>query len=259
MNLWIYCHARQEQAIIGYFARHYSAFAERIIVFDDRSTDGTREVLKNFPLVQVRDIPFEGLHEDELLNFAHETVKEAKNKADYVAWVDADEFLYAPDIISTLKWNKENGHQAVRTLGFNMMGAPLPEDDGQQLTQIYRTGVRAPVYSKTVIVGPSAGIRWTRGKHFLENEELFKLSPKWDEYRPHEHWIKLLHYRYLTPEYCMARNARQLDRSVDKNSAWSCKPEHKGEHSPEWVAATTKFARDVVCFEGCYFPKGYDA
>lgn len=259
MNLWIYCHLRNEERLASYFARHYSAFAERIIIFDDRSTDGTREVLKNFPLVQVRDIPFEGLQEDELLKFAHETIREARGKADYVAWVDADEFLYAPDILSTLRWNKSQGHQAVRTLGFNMMGGPLPEDDGQQLTAIYRTGVRAPVYSKTAIVDPSAGAIWTRGKHFLENEKSVRMSPWFDEYRPNEHWIKLLHYRYLTPEYCRSRNARQLDRSVDKNAAWSCKPEHKGEHSPEWVERTAKFARDVVCFEGMYLPKGQDA
>jgi glycosyltransferase involved in cell wall biosynthesis len=259
MKLWIFTSIRNEAGIIPFFARHYSAFAERIIVFDDKSTDATRDILKNFPRVQVRDLSVEGLHEDELLTFAHEAIKEARSHADYVAWPDADELLYAPSILNTLQWNKSMGHQAVRTLGFNMMGAPLPEDDGQQLTQIYRTGVRAPVYSKTIIVDPSAPIQWTRGKHFLEREDGISISPWYDEYRPNSNWIKLLHYRYLTPDYTRSRNARQFDRSVNKHSAWSCNPNHKGEHSPEWVEETMKFARDVVCDEGCYLPKGRDA
>jgi glycosyltransferase involved in cell wall biosynthesis len=68
------------------------------IIVDTGSTDGTQEIIKEF----MKDIPGE-LHERPWVNFAHnrnEALNLAKNKADYVLIIDADDRLeIAPEFI----------------------------------------------------------------------------------------------------------------------------------------------------------------
>jgi glycosyltransferase involved in cell wall biosynthesis len=61
------------------------------VIVDTGSTDGTQDVIKNF----MKDIPGE-VHERPWVNFGHnrnEALKLAKGKADYVLWMDADDYL----------------------------------------------------------------------------------------------------------------------------------------------------------------------
>lgn len=259
MRIWVFGHMRNEARLLPFWLRHYAAFADQIHVYDDNSTDGSPELVAQHDKAFFHNAGVQGLKEDELLNLAYRVYPTARGSADFVIWTDIDEFIFHPRIKEALAWHKENGHDVVRTLGFNMMGTPLPENDGTtQLTDIYRTGVRAPVYSKSVIFNPDIDIRWSLGKHFVY-EKGVRVSPIEDEYAHSPHRPKLLHYRYLTPEYCRERNARQYERSVDKGAAWSNSPDHRGEHSPEWVERTMYFARDVVEETACYLRPGLDA
>lgn len=61
------------------------------VILDTGSTDGTQDLIRNF----MKDIPGE-LHESPWINFAHnrnEALALAKNKADYILFIDADEVL----------------------------------------------------------------------------------------------------------------------------------------------------------------------
>lgn len=256
MKVWAFCHIRNERALMPWWVRHYSQFCERLIVFDDGSTDGTREYLQEQPKVTIHPLTMDALDEDKLLNLAYDVYPRAAGHADWCIWADADEFVHHPDMHFVLGQHQKQGHDAITTLGFNMIGKELPEDDGKsQLTDLYRTGVRAPVYSKPIIFNPNRLIRWSRGKHSIQNPNI-RLSDKPSEQKAEARTIKLLHYRYLTPEYCRQRNARQFDRSISKSAAWSNRPDHTGEHSPAWVEATTKYARDVVDSSACYLQPG---
>ncbi len=66
------------------------------VIVDTGSSDGTQEIIKKF----MKDIPGE-LHERPWVDFAHnrnEALKFAKNKADYLLFIDADEiFEYSPE------------------------------------------------------------------------------------------------------------------------------------------------------------------
>lgn len=66
------------------------------VIFDTGSTDGTQEIIKEC----LKNIPGE-LHESKWVNFAHnrnEALAVARQKGDYVFWMDADELLfYSPD------------------------------------------------------------------------------------------------------------------------------------------------------------------
>lgn len=260
MKIHVFAHCRNECAMAGFFARHYSVFADRITIFDDSSDDGTQAILALYPKITVIPLKMDALDEHALLELAHSTIHAHSNLADWCIWPDMDEFLHAENIRERLARHQQVGHQVIRAVGFNMMSRELPEDDGvSQLTAVYRTGVRAPVYSKPIIVRPNAGAQWSRGKHSLDNEAVLSVSPFNDEYQPDPWRIKLLHYRFLNPSYCRERNARQYARSSDKSAAWSCAPDYHGEHSPDWVAATQHLARDVVNDDACYLPAPFDA
>ncbi|MBI5345787.1 MAG: FkbM family methyltransferase [Chlamydiae bacterium] len=61
------------------------------VIVDTGSTDGTQQIIKDF----MKDIPGE-LHERPWVNFGHnrdEALKLAKNKGDYLLFIDADEYL----------------------------------------------------------------------------------------------------------------------------------------------------------------------
>lgn len=64
------------------------------VILDTGSSDGTQQIIKDF----MKDIPGE-LHEDAFVNFEYSRNKAldfAKNKGDYVLFIDADEYFEIP-------------------------------------------------------------------------------------------------------------------------------------------------------------------
>lgn len=229
-KIWVYSIQRNEAQLLPFWLRHYEQFAEKILVWDDASDDGSRDILRSHPLVEMHDWQYpDGIFEDAFLKHAYEVFP--KSTAQWVIWVDADEFVI-PDrgTMEDILYS-DIEMEAVLARGFNMMGNGIPVDDGRQIYEILKLGVFAPLYSKTIVFRPQAKISWKRGKHELNEECKIKLSS-----RP---LVKILHYRYLGPEYTGARNARNLHRcgvdSGDHNAAWSCRPEWQGEGSVNWV------------------------
>jgi hypothetical protein len=45
MRVHVYTICWNESRVIEYFLRHYEQFAERVVVYDENSTDGTKEIL----------------------------------------------------------------------------------------------------------------------------------------------------------------------------------------------------------------------
>src|SRR5579883_1017327 len=75
------------------------------VIVDTGSTDGTQEIIREF----LKDIPGE-LHERPWVNFGHnrnEALKLAKNKSDYLLFIDADEELVFAKPLQKSKLNKD--------------------------------------------------------------------------------------------------------------------------------------------------------
>lgn len=234
MKIWVFAVCHNEEAIIPWWLRHYGRFADRILVWDDASTDRSRALLQAHPSVTLFDCPWSGIDEDKALHHAYDVYPSARGKADWVMWVDMDEFLVSDGLV-----DERTPYEVITTAGYNMMGRGLPENGywHRQIWQLNPMGVAAPVYAKPIMFRPQARVRWVRGKHKLEDcDPVCSPTPM----------AKLLHYRYLGAAYTAAKNAKNYARCVDKGVAWSCAPDWQGEHSPAWADAAQAKAFDVM-------------
>ena len=240
MKIIVFSICYNQADILPWFLRHYSSFADEISVWDDHSTDGSRELLAAHPKVKLRDWPYEsGINEDLFLQHAYEWYPQAHPTFDWAFWVDPDEIIYGPDILKTLEDSSD--YEVLQTKGFNMTGEGLPQDDGKsQIWEVSPWGIHALVYSKPVVFRPGSEVRWNRGKHALESVN--RVSPKI--------LLKLLHYRYMGGQYTADRNAKNYARcglkSGDKNAAWTCAPGYRGEHSANWADSIKSCRWNVV-------------
>lgn len=214
-----------EAHMLPFYLRHYETFADEIVVYDDRSQDGSREMLQSHPKASLQDCPFTGLNDDAMLELWYHELRTSVDKCDWIMFPDIDEFLIASDGMKDKLSKLGEKYGAIRSTAFNMTARGLPVDDGRQIYDINNLGVYAPVYSKTIILKAGTRIDWHRGRHKYEACSA-DVSPS---------SVRLLHYRYLGREYTKARNARNYDRvGHDKGCAWSNAPDFTGQHSASW-------------------------
>lgn len=240
-SIWVFTVVKNEERLAPWFLRHYGEFADSILVWDAGSTDATRPTFAAHPTVRLFDWPGPiGIDDTYNLNFAYRTYPSARGQADWVMWVDIDEFIWAPNLLGTLH-DMARGVEVIQPRGYNMVGNGLPENE-YEYKQIWHTmthGVEAPVYAKPVIFRPGATVRWKRGRHELEFcNPVVERVPE----------IKLLHYRYLGREYTRVRNARNY-ALAGKQAGWSNAPERDGpdlEHTPAWAEAAKAKAFNVL-------------
>lgn len=210
MNLWVFCLLHNEAPLLPYFMRHYQTIADRIVLYDDHSTDGTPQLAAAYAKVSVRTYPGAGLDDSEFVDFAAFAYREARDKADWAMWVDADEFIYHPDLRERLEHYQAEGVTLPHVAGYAMFANDFPSTDGQ-IYDAVRVGVRYTAYDKPVVFSPNLELRWIAGKHTLASDG--------GANRGGEAELKLLHFRHLGERYFAERNARNYARMTVRNIA----------------------------------------
>jgi glycosyltransferase involved in cell wall biosynthesis len=211
MNTWVYTVAYNEQDLLPFWLRHYSAISSKIIVYDHGSTDDTRKIAKQNPLVELRDYEVNPqMDDDSWTAFVNVQYKEAVGQADWIIWCDVDEFVMTtPGKLHTLL---NYGVTLPETAGYTMICDGFPENDYRQIYETCKTGVPDALYSKRAIFHPEVNINYSPGKH-----RCFPTGPVTNSCFSEP--IKLLHYRYFGPEWLAARNAKNYARLSERNKA----------------------------------------
>lgn len=229
MRVWLFCILRNEAKILPYFLRHYVPWVEKLIFYDDQSDDGTRDIIEACPKAELRDWPgTHGICDDEFMHFSNTQWKEARGHADWVCWLDADEFLYHPRILRLLALYLVDGVEVPNVAGYTMISDRFPTTSGQIYEEI-RTGLPDLAWSKSAIF--RVNMHWNVGRHSLNLSRFHPIMSKTAE-------IKLLHYRCLGMDYLRWRHARNWERVPERckslNYGRNCEPGHTGFYGEEW-------------------------
>jgi glycosyl transferase family 2 len=241
MKVDVYCVMRNEAALLPYWLRHYGPLARRIFVYDGGSDDGSFDLLRDWTNVYVVPCGFDGLDDFAMARLFSTAYRElSRGGVDWVICVDADEFVYDPDLSYRLSQLSNQGEMVIQCEGWNMLSETFPAGSGQIYDEIKR-GVPDPYFSKPVVFNPIIDIEFVPGRHSAKHIPFRAATGT---------GIKLLHYRWLGEEYGRARSSRNADRitpanrvaghGVHNDPAWT------GVHSPEWFKKQMAYAKDAL-------------
>ena len=196
----VYSIMRNEIKILPYFLRHYESFAERIFVWEDQSDDGTREMLSAHPKVTMLDPGYHGADDKyyvEQLWPQYRTI--SRGYADWVMCVDADEFIYHPDLVNFLVECEKKDFKRIRCEGYIMCHPTFPTTEGQIYDEV-KYGWRDNSSNKTVVFMSDVHMSFTPGRHQCIHNSV----------HPTRKFIgiKLLHFRCLGTDFMRDRNKR---------------------------------------------------
>jgi len=191
---------KDEEHIIPFFLRHY-AFADRIIAWDNGSTDRSREMLAANPRVEIRDWDTGGLlRDDQLLQMKNEEYRKTGPGWNFI--VDIDEFVWHPFILPFLDECDARGITLPQTQGFDMVSLQMPADDGvTPLTDLVKEGRPNPMYNKISVLRDTCHILYWYGAHRIHSMSGRVIVSD-------QAYLKLLHYRYLSCDLVIEKAKR---------------------------------------------------
>lgn len=177
--------------LLPYWLRHYGSFCERLVVYDNESTDRTREIAKTagvtvIPMVTNGRYDYEKIHW-----FKNEAWKESlANEVDWVIVVDVDEILWHRDVNNILFRYRSEGVTFPKVSGWNMIAWELPKGVGQIYEEINQGVPNKEYYSKRCVFNPKKVIpNYHAGCHSCEpTGEVIETSVA---------GLKLLHYSFF--------------------------------------------------------------
>lgn len=213
----LYCLCWNEERMLPFFFRHYDPLITRYFVFDNGSTDGSLAILAAHPKVTVRHF---GTEDGSLIGAApafYETVwHPSRGVADWVIIVDIDEHLHHPEGLQYFTACRRSGVTVIPAEGYEMVAAAFP-DAGIQLSTTIRSGVRKQLMDKVCVFRPDAirRIGFEVGRH--------KAAPRGRVVLPPHLALKLLHYKFLSESYVIARFAEMRDRipAAERDRGWA--------------------------------------
>jgi Glycosyl transferase family 2. len=184
----VYTVCWNEQDLLPFFLEHYSAFAERIVVFDNYSTDASPEIVRACDCAELRSFDTDGTFNEEAnIQIKNTAYRESLGEADFVVVVDADEFVFHEDILGVLDGYRRAGVTLPQMQGYDMVSWRFPNRT-KAITEAVRQGRVNPMYAKRCVFHPSLDINFDLGAHScMPRGDVVESSPE----------LSLLHYHYV--------------------------------------------------------------
>jgi glycosyltransferase involved in cell wall biosynthesis len=195
--------------MLGFLFRHYDSWIDRYIVHDDGSTDGSIEILKAHPRVELRKFKriFPEAFSTSNQKLENSVWKESRGRADWVIFIDTDEHLFVPGIPMRdyLSRCMDQGVTMLPSLGYQMISEDYPNEE-EQLCYTRTLGAPFRAMSKMSIFNPEAIIESNckTGRHTANPVGHIKLAKR-DE-------LLLLHYKNLGYERTWERQKSLYSR-----------------------------------------------
>lgn len=213
LKIHVYTICWNEAKMLPHFLRYYSAFCEKIYVYDNCSTDDSVALCNEFPKVQTKSYYTNNqIRDDIYAKIKNESWKNSRGKCDYVIVCDVDEFVYHPEIITFLKDSHSRGVSLFRCRGYNMIAAGFPPKDSNIL-QTVREGVRSKSFDKWCVFDPNKieEINYEFGSHNCL--PIGELQFSTDQ-------LILLHYKFMGLSHTLARYKEMGKRLSRFNKKW---------------------------------------
>ena len=201
-KVWLFALSWNESRVLPFFFRHYDAWVDRYVIYDDGSTDDTLDQLRRHPRVEIRR--FERAVSNSFVEssrlWQNHVWKESRGQADFVVLTAIDEHLYHPDIRRFLATCHAGRVSAIPALGFNMVVEDFPVP-GTWLAETCLFGMPHHDMNKLSLFAPDRieETNFSAGRHFAKPTGAVVFPPI-DE-------LLNLHYKYLGRDYILARHA----------------------------------------------------
>lgn len=218
MNVDVFILCRNEEEILPYTLRHYLTFARHVFIYEGRSTDRSREIIKAFQEAhntpEGQDKPWPKYNRINLIDWEKgQQLDDAENSrikstcwlgttADWVIVVDCDELVHFPagsQVLATL-W--QQGVDVVVPHGWEMISEVYPTGYGQIYNEVKYAAPDSRWYGKPVLFRPSGvkAVTFAPGAHggafVLSKGQRITLDHRSPRTVP-EVW--LLHCKHLGP------------------------------------------------------------
>lgn len=201
----------EDKFYFPFIKEHYGKFCEKIILFDNYSHDGSKELAAELGF-EVRNFGYPGqLNDQSYLDMKNNWWREFRGLGiDYVITADADEFLVPDDLRGS----------APVVHGFNMISETLPDKSIWEINM----GAPSENYSKQVIFSPDRiqEINFVHGCH--KNHMVGDIS--------REGSCRLLHLRQIGGIDRMLERHRRYRPRLSKFNLTHKMGHHYGR--PEW-------------------------
>ena len=189
-----------EETMLPWMFKHYERFVDHFTIYDNYSTDHTENIIQTHSNAEIvkfgeRD-KFDDAANQKIKN---QCWKQSRGKADLVIVCDLDEFLYHPNIESTLQSLCQEKITFPNTVGYEMYGEALPSQyDNKQLTDFIKKGKRSQWFDKHIIFDPHRIVDtyFDPGAHHANPTGIVRRGAI-----P----LKVLHYKNLGLDYLLAR------------------------------------------------------
>jgi hypothetical protein len=203
MRIVAYCITFNEEDVLPYYLRHYEGFCDKIVVFDNMSTDRTPAIASRHPKVELRLWDSGGrLDERLLLAIKNNCYREERGRADWVIVGDVDELVYHRDIREFLSRCKRQGVSLPAAVSYDMISRTFPVTTGQIYEEVKegvpsRVSMQDVVYAKHLLFDPVLDINYAPGCHYCDPrpEPVGTPTPE----------LTVLHMKYLSPERLLER------------------------------------------------------
>jgi hypothetical protein len=193
--------------LLKHFLQYYQ-FCDKIVVYDDKLTDNSIEVIKSFNNTEISNFYQSDKVEDKIFTeIKNEHWKQYRKEYDWVIIADVDEFLYFPHTLALD--DLLDDYTVLKPKGYDM----ITEKNINEIDNIFTVnkGIRNEMMDKCCMfnIKEIESINYEAGCH--------KCNPKGNVKYFEDKELKLLHYKYLGLEDGLKRKNLNYERLSDYN------------------------------------------